>query len=96
MAETNYETMSVDDVMSGLDATPEGLSQAEVSKRQAKAGPNALAEQHESSLLKLLKFFWGPIPWMIEAAAILSLIAGDMRDFAIILTMLLFNALIGF
>ena len=96
MTETNYETMSVDDVMSGLDATSEGLSQAEVSQRQDKSGPNALADQHESGVLKLLKFFWGPIPWMIEAAAILSLVAGDMRDFAIILTMLLFNALIGF
>jgi H+-transporting ATPase len=72
-----------------------GLSAAEVQARQAKDGPNALAEQQTTWLQRLAQYFWGPIPWMIEAAAVLSLVLGDWSDFAIILTMLLVNAGVG-
>ena len=48
-------------------------------------------------LLKSLKpFFWAPIPWMIEAAALMALIVGDFGDLAIILVLLFFNAGLGF
>lgn len=42
------------------------------------------------------KFFWGPMPWMIEAAALMSILVNDWVDFAIILVLLLFNAILGF
>src|SRR6516162_5609304 len=42
------------------------------------------------------KFFWGPMPWMIEAAALTSIIVNDWLDFSIILALLLFNAGLGF
>jgi len=42
------------------------------------------------------KFFWGPMPWMIEAAAVMSLLVKDWVDFFIILVLLLFNAVLGF
>src|SRR5664279_5830342 len=38
----------------------------------------------------------GPMPWMIEAAAIMSLLVKDYVDFIIILTLLLFNGVLGF
>src|SRR5207248_2996910 len=44
----------------------------------------------------LLAYFWGPIPWMIEAAALMAFIVGDWGDFTIITSLLLFNALLGF
>ena len=51
--------------------SPEGLdSSAEAKKRLEKHGPNALEEKNESALLKFLGYFWGPIPWMIEVAAV--------------------------
>jgi H+-transporting ATPase len=73
-----------------------GLTAAAVKERAAKYGPNAIAEKTVSPLLRLLRYFWGPIPWMIEAAAGLSLILGDWSDFAIIMTMLFVNAGVGF
>ena len=73
-----------------------GLSEAEAQKRLAQYGPNAITEKTVSPFLRLLRYFWGPIPWMIEAAAALSLILGDWADFAIIGTMLLVNAGVGF
>jgi H+-transporting ATPase len=68
-----------------------GLSSAEAQSRLAQYGPNALEEKITSPLDRLLRYFWGPIPWMIEAAALLSLVLGDWADFAIITTMLLAN-----
>ncbi|MBT9383667.1 plasma-membrane proton-efflux P-type ATPase [Pseudooceanicola sp. CBS1P-1] len=70
----------------------QGLSAAEAAERLKQYGPNALEEKHETLLDRLKHFFWGPIPWMIEIAAILSAVLGDWPDFAIILAMLLINA----
>jgi hypothetical protein len=44
----------------------------------------------------LLGSFWGPIPWMIEVAAALSAVVRHRADLAIILTLLMFNAAVGF
>lgn len=79
-----------------LDTTDKGLSAAEVAKRQAKYGPNALQVQEESRWKKLLSYFWGPIPWMIELAALISLLRADWLDFAVIAALLIYNAAVGF
>ena len=77
-------------------ADGEGLTSAEAGRRLASYGPNLIAEQHVSLLAKMANYFWGPIPWMIEAAAILSAMARRWPDFAIILTMLAINGAVGF
>ncbi len=74
----------------------QGLSSDAVNKKHQQFGPNALIEERASLLKKIAHYFWGPIPWMIEAAAILSLSLSDWADFAIIITMLLVNAGVGF
>jgi H+-transporting ATPase len=91
------EEMSAEDVLSELDVSFErGLSSEDASKRLEVCGRNELSEEEDNALLKFLRFFWGPIPWMIEIAAVLSIVASDYKDFAIIMFMLIFNALIGF
>lgn len=79
-----------------LASSPEGLGSTEAKKRLEQNGPNALEEKKESPLLKFLGYFWGPIPWMIEVAAILSAIVGHWVDLTIILILLMFNAVVGF
>jgi len=79
----------------GTDAKT-GLNPVQLQERLSKYGPNALAEEKKSALSALLIYFWGPIPWMIEAAALMALIVRDWGDFAIIASLLLFNALLGF
>lgn len=44
----------------------------------------------------MLTYFWGPIPWMIEAAVILSGVLRHWPDFFIILLLLVANATVGF
>ena len=79
-----------------LGSSPEGLSQAEAEKRLAQYGPNEIEEKKTNPLLKFLTYFWGPIPWMIEAAVVLSAVARHWPDFGIILVLLCANAVVGF
>ncbi len=77
-----------------IEAT--GLTTAEAQARLAECGENAIQEQRISPWRRFMAFFWGPIPWMIEIAAILSAAAGRWEDFTVIASLLLINAGVGF
>lgn len=79
-----------------LEASRDGLSQDEAQKRLTQYGPNQIEEKEENQILKFLSYFWGPIPWMIEIALILSGVVQHWPDFFIILILLISNALVGF
>jgi H+-transporting ATPase len=79
-----------------MENTLSGLSSAEAAQRLEQYGPNALEEKKVSTVRLLLGYFWGPIPWMIEVAAILSAAVRHWPDFFIILALLVFNAGVGF
>ncbi|MDR4462183.1 MAG: plasma-membrane proton-efflux P-type ATPase [Nitrospirales bacterium] len=79
-----------------LGSSPDGLSQAEAQERLTQYGPNEIEEKETNPFLKFLSYFWGPIPWMIEAAVILSALAQHWPDFFIILVLLVANAVVGF
>lgn len=95
-AKEDLKSIPMPDLQAKLSSTPEGLSQAEATKRLAQYGPNEIIERKTSSVLKFLTYFWGPIPWMIEAAVILSALARHWPDFGIILLLLVTNAVVGF
>lgn len=90
------KTLAMPDLMKKLGSSADGLSQAEATKRLTQYGPNAIAEKKSNALLKFLSYFWGPIPWMIEAAVILSGIVRHWLDFGVILLLLCSNAVVGF
>jgi len=73
-----------------------GLDDAEVERRLRTYGPNTIREERVSPVQRFFSFFWGPIPWMIEIAAVLSASVRHWEDFAIISVMLLLNAGVGF
>ena len=83
-------------VESELGASAEGLGESEAKARLEKYGYNALPEEKTNPLFKFLSYFWGPIPWMIEVAAILSAVVRHWEDCGIILALLLLNAAVGF
>jgi len=74
----------------------QGLNAKEVKERLDKFGFNEIKEKEESWTHRLFRRFWGPIPWMIEIAAILSAIAHRWEDFSVIMFMLLVNAFVDF
>ena len=73
-----------------------GLSSEEAAQKLQKYGPNEIPEKKISPFRKLMGYFWGPIPWMIEIAAVLSIIIQRYEDFALIFTLLIVNAAVGF
>ncbi|HVB55287.1 MAG TPA: plasma-membrane proton-efflux P-type ATPase [Candidatus Acidoferrales bacterium] len=92
----DLKTLPMPEVEKQLGASPDGLSQIEAQKRLAKYGPNEIAEKKTNAFLKFLSYFWGPIPWMIEAAVILSGVVRHWLDFFIILFLLFSNAVVAF
>jgi H+-transporting ATPase len=74
----------------------QGLSASQASDRLLRYGPNVLEEERHSILLEIGSHFWGPIPWMIEAALVLTAATTRWADFAIILALLLLNGGVGF
>jgi len=92
----NLQTLAMPEVEKQLGYSSNGLSQAEAAKRLAQYGPNEIEEKKTNELLKFLDYFWGPIPWMIEAAVVLSAVARHWPDFGIILLLLMANAVVGF
>jgi len=94
---SEFEKISVEETLQKLSADPNlGLSSSEVTTRLEKYGSNSIEEKKKNPFLKLLSYFWGPIPWMIEIAAILSGALERWPDFIIIVALLLINAGIGF
>ncbi|MCB0472080.1 MAG: plasma-membrane proton-efflux P-type ATPase [Flavobacteriaceae bacterium] len=87
---------STDAILKILNTTKSGLSTAEATSRISTYGPNTLEEKKQSILLMFLKGFWGPIPWLIELAALLSMIVKHWEDFIIISILLMANAIIEF
>ena len=88
--------LSITDIYNRLSTNEQGLTTQEAVNRLQKYGPNEIPEKKKSTLLKFLSNFWGPIPWMIEIAAILSMIIEEWDDFVIIIAMLLINSVVRF
>ena len=92
----DLKTLPLAEVEKKLASSRDGLTQAEAQKRLTQYGPNELVEKKTNLFLKFLSYFWGPIPWMIEVAVILSGVVRHWPDFFIILLLLAANAVVGF
>jgi H+-transporting ATPase len=90
------KTLPMPEVEQRLGSSPSGLAQVEAAKRLIQYGPNEIEEKKTNALLKFLSYFWGPIPWMIEAAVVLSAVVRHWPDFCIVLVLLCSNAVVGF
>ena len=90
------ETSKVNDLLENLHTNQDGLTTKDAEKRLKEQGYNEIAEKKVNPILNFLSYFWGPIPVMIEVAAILSLLIHHYTDFLIILVLLLMNTLISF
>jgi H+-transporting ATPase len=92
----DLKSLPLPEVEKRLGSSAKGLSQTEAQKRLAKYGPNEIKEKKDNPFLKFLSYFWGPIPWMIEGAVILSGVVRHWLDFFIILFLLFSNAVVAF
>jgi H+-transporting ATPase len=94
--ENPLATLSLQELMKKLETSQAGLRKQQVINRLTQYGYNELSEESVNPLLKFLSYFWGPIPWMIEIAALLSIFVKHWADFGIIMALLVVNAIVGF
>lgn len=88
--------LSVEESFQKFSSGENGLNDSNINDRIKEYGYNEISEKKVNPLVKFLSYFWGPIPWMIEVAAILSAIISHWEDFWIIFALLLLNATVGF
>ena len=84
------------DQMQTLTNTEVGLTSAQVQQRLKAFGPNQLNQTKLPTWKKFLKHFWGPMPWLIEAAVIVSAALQDWKDLAFLSALLIINGIVAF
>ncbi len=72
-----------------------GLTSDEAARRLAQHGRNEVAEEHEHVLTRILRHFWSPVPWMLEATVVLQLVMGERIEAGLIAALLIFNVALG-
>lgn len=93
---SQIKKFSVKELFKKFSSNENGLLDSDVKDRINEYGLNEISEKHVNPIVKFFSYFWGPIPWMIEVAAILSAIIHHWEDFWVIFALLLLNAIVGF
>ncbi|MQL55909.1 plasma-membrane proton-efflux P-type ATPase [Acidianus ambivalens] len=93
---SNFEKMSIEETLTQLNTSLKGLTEKEAEERIKKYGYNEVKEKKESPIIKFLKKFWAPVPWMLEITIVITYILGKYLDMYIILFLLVFNSIVSF
>ena len=92
----DIKNSSIEQALLQFKSSVSGLSQEEALLRIGSFGYNEITEKKRNPLLDFLGRYWGPMPWLLEAAMILSFILGHFVEAAMIFTLLSVNAVIGY
>ena len=93
----SWHSHSVEEVMAHLDVAEEGLGEEERERRQKLYGPNALTQARPpSALYRFLLQFHNSLIYVLLVASVLTLILGYWIDTAVILLVVVLNAVVGF
>ena len=91
-----YVDLTAEETIKLLSTASDGLTETEARNRLDKYGMNTVQEERTNPVLKFLKKFWAPVPWMLEITAVVTFLMGKDVDTYIIISLLLFNGFIGF
>ena len=92
---SEYKESSVSETLKLTMSSSDGLSEAEARQRLSKYGFNEVSEKRQSYVLSFLKRYWGPMPWLLELAIILSVVLKHYLEAGIIFALLTINTVIG-
>jgi len=90
-----YKEPSVSEVIKLLRSSNDGLAESEAIQRLQKFGFNEVSEKKQNLLFAFLKRYWGPMPWLLELAIILSVALKHYLEAGIIFALLTINTVIG-
>jgi len=97
MEEFLWHTKTAEQVFTQLHSRPDtGLSETEVQKRQNEFGLNVIPEPKGKSVLAIfVGQFLSPLIYVLVAAGVVSLFAGELKDAAFIFAIIIINAVLG-
>jgi magnesium-transporting ATPase (P-type) len=93
----NWYQLETEEVFKKLSSSHEGLTESEAGNRISTYGLNKLPEQEQISKLKILIHqFTSPLIYILLIASIVTFILGEFIDTAVIISVVLLNAAIGY
>jgi len=93
----NWYQSEAEEVFKELSSSHEGLRESEAGIRLTKYGHNKLAEQEEISKLKILIHqFTSPLIYILIIASFVTFLLAEYIDMAVILFVVVLNAIIGY
>ncbi len=93
----HWHAIPVDEVLREFGSDAGGLSREVAAHRQAEYGPNRMPPpKRRGPLMRLLLQFHNLLVYVLLAAALVTALLGHWLDMAVILSVLVVNALIGF
>ncbi|MFC1939176.1 cation-translocating P-type ATPase [Chloroflexota bacterium] len=94
----NWHNLTVEEALKNLDSTRSGLSEETAKERVIQYGPNELTSKGKTpAVIVFLRQFASPLIYILLIAAVIELtVMQKPTDAAVILTVLLINAIIGF
>jgi H+-transporting ATPase len=90
-----YKEFSTTETLKLLQSSINGLTEVETKQRLLKFGFNEVSEKKNNPFLAFLKRYWGPMPWLLELAIILSVVLKHYLEAGIIFALLTINTVIG-
>ncbi len=96
-SERHWHHESAETTLAALDSRGEGLSAAEAARRLAAAGPNELPRQAgQSALRRFLAQFDNVLIYFLLVAAVAAGVLEHLVDAAVIVTVVIVNAVVGY
>src|SRR4030042_2596907 len=92
-----YWSYPATDLLAELHSAPDGLSTTEAQERLQQVGPNVLKpRRHDTALRSFLAQFTSPLVLILVFAAVVSAIAGEWTDAAIVVFIVVASAVLSF
>ena len=92
----DYKKLSLQETLNILKTSEDGLSADDVKNRLKIYGFNEIKDAKKNPLLQFLHRYWGPMPWLLELAMVLSILLRHYFESIVIFVLLTVNAIIGF
>ena len=94
---SQWHAMAVESALSALGSSEQGLSESDVENRIETEGPNVLpAAKRQPPWLRFLRQFHNVLIYVLLAAALITACLDHVIDTAVILAVVLANAVIGY
>jgi len=93
---SEYKNLSTEETIKFLETRIDGLSTEEAQSRIKQFGFNEITEPGKKPLLEFFKRYWGPMPWLLEFAIVLTIVLEHYTESVIIFILLTVNAIIGY